>query len=73
MGPMEKGDFLNVILSKPNLSDEERMSLTLDIMFGGYETTAKLLSLVVYFLAQAPKSLERLKVGTYSSFFLNSL
>ncbi|KAF7844520.1 cytochrome P450 724B1 [Senna tora] len=61
VGPTEGGDLLNVILSKPNLCDEEMVSIVLDLLFGGYETTAKLLSLIVYFLGQAPVALERLK------------
>ncbi|KAK7293506.1 hypothetical protein RJT34_16373 [Clitoria ternatea] len=55
------GDLLNVILSKPNLSDEEIVSIVLDILFGGYETTTKVLSLIVYFLGGASNALERLK------------
>ncbi|KAL2320190.1 hypothetical protein Fmac_029159 [Flemingia macrophylla] len=59
--PMEGGDLLNVILSKQNLSDEEMVSLVLDLLFGGYETTAKLLSLIAYFLGGAPNVLETLR------------
>ncbi|KAJ7974689.1 Cytochrome P450 family protein [Quillaja saponaria] len=60
-GPAEGADCLNVILSKQNLSDEERVSIVMDLLFGGYETTAKLISLIVYFLGQAPYSFEKLK------------
>jgi cytochrome P450 family 724 subfamily B polypeptide 1 len=60
---VEGGDLLNLILSKQNLSDEERVSIVLDLLFGGYETTSKLLSMIVYFLDGAPNALERLKVG----------
>ncbi|KAH1150289.1 hypothetical protein AAZX31_16G063600 [Glycine max] len=60
--PMQGGDLLNVILSKKNLSDEEMVSIVLDLLFGGYETTAKLLSLIVYFLGGASNALESLKV-----------
>jgi cytochrome P450 family 724 subfamily B polypeptide 1 len=59
---VEGGDLLNLILSKQNLSDEERVSIVLDLLFGGYETTSKLLSMIVYFLDGAPNALERLKV-----------
>ncbi|KAH1150288.1 hypothetical protein AAZX31_16G063600 [Glycine max] len=59
--PMQGGDLLNVILSKKNLSDEEMVSIVLDLLFGGYETTAKLLSLIVYFLGGASNALESLK------------
>ncbi|XVF57915.1 hypothetical protein PTKIN_Ptkin07bG0020800 [Pterospermum kingtungense] len=58
---LEKGDFLDVILSKGCLSDEETVSIVLDILLGGYETTATLMALVVYFLALAPNALETLK------------
>jgi cytochrome P450 family 724 subfamily B polypeptide 1 len=59
---VEDGDLLNLILSKQNLCDEERVSIVLDLLFGGYETTSKLLSMIVYFLDGAPNALERLKV-----------
>ncbi|CAL9014708.1 unnamed protein product [Prunus brigantina] len=54
-------DFLDVILSKQSLNDEEIVSIVLDIMLGGYETTATLMSLVVYFLAHAPIAFRKLK------------
>ncbi|RDX89799.1 Cytochrome P450 724B1, partial [Mucuna pruriens] len=59
--PVEGGDLLNVIMTKQNLSDEEMVSIVLDLLFGGYETTAKLLSLIVYFLGGASNTLQRLK------------
>lgn len=43
------------------LNDEERVSIVMDLLFAGYETTAGLLSLLVYYLAQAPEALEQLK------------
>ncbi|KAL6288152.1 hypothetical protein ACE6H2_012542 [Prunus campanulata] len=55
-------DFLDVILSKQSLNDEEIVSIVLDIMLGGYETTATLMSLIVYFLAHAPIAFCKLKV-----------
>ncbi|XP_022740975.1 cytochrome P450 724B1-like [Durio zibethinus] len=58
---LSKGDFLDVILSKGSLSDEETVSIVLDILLGGYETTATLIALIVYFLAHAPNALENLK------------
>lgn len=64
VGPVEGGNLLNVILSKQNLCDEEMVSIVLDLLFGGYETTAKLLSMIVYFLGGAPNALQRLKVPT---------
>ncbi|KAK6913043.1 Cytochrome P450 [Dillenia turbinata] len=56
-----KGDFLDVILSNVNLSDEERVSIVLDLLLGGYETTSTLMSLLVYFLAHSHHALEQLK------------
>lgn len=38
------------------------VSIVMDLLFGGYETTSKLLSLIVYFLEGAPNALESLKV-----------
>lgn len=43
------------------LNDEERVSIVMDLLFAGYETTAGLLSLLLYYLAQAPEALEQLK------------
>ncbi|XVE67811.1 hypothetical protein DITRI_Ditri09bG0018600 [Diplodiscus trichospermus] len=57
----ENGDFLDVILSKENLSDEETISVVLDLLLGGYETSATLMALTVYFLSHAPNALETLK------------
>lgn len=63
-----KGDFLDVIMgmaegpSSPGLDEEEQVSIVLDILLGGYETTATLLSLIVYFLSHSPLVLQTLKV-----------
>ncbi|XP_075652103.1 cytochrome P450 724B1 [Castanea sativa] len=61
MGLIEGGDFLDVVLSKKSLTNDEIVSIVLDILLGGYETTATLMSLIVYFLGQAPNALENLK------------
>ncbi|XP_077252078.1 cytochrome P450, family 724, subfamily A, polypeptide 1 [Tasmannia lanceolata] len=58
----EKGDFLDVLLSNTSLSDEEKVSLVLDLLLGGYETTSLLMALAVYFLERSPPALEQLKV-----------
>ncbi|KAL6551449.1 hypothetical protein OROGR_007603 [Orobanche gracilis] len=55
------GDFLDEILANVWLSDEERVSVLLDLLLAGYETTSGLMALVVYFLAQAPSSLQTLQ------------
>lgn len=60
---LAKGDFLDVILSKQRLSNEEIVSIVLDILLGGYETTSTLIGLIVYFLGHAPDAFENLKVS----------
>ncbi|KAG6394627.1 hypothetical protein SASPL_145216 [Salvia splendens] len=57
-----KGDFLDELLQKDCLNDEEKVSVLLDLLFAGYETTSGLMALVVYFLAQAPSALQKLRV-----------
>ncbi|XP_059644153.1 cytochrome P450 724B1 [Cornus florida] len=60
-GGLAKKDFLDGILVKENLSNEEKVSVLLDLLLAGYETTSALLGIVVYFLGQAPHVLEHLK------------
>jgi hypothetical protein len=63
VGPVKGGDFLDVILSKRCLLNrDEIVSLVLDLMLGGYETTATLMSLIVYFLGHSPNALQKLEV-----------
>lgn len=52
---------MDVILSKQSLSDEEMVSIALDILLGGYETTSTLMGLIVYFLGHAPNAFQKLK------------
>lgn len=59
---MKRGDFLDKLVEKVNLNDEEKVSILLDLLLAGYETTSGLMALVVYFLAQAPSSLKTLQV-----------
>ncbi|KAK8593015.1 hypothetical protein V6N13_043367 [Hibiscus sabdariffa] len=56
-----KGDFLDAVLTKESLSDEETVSVVLDLLLAGYETTATLTALIVYFLALYPNVLQHLK------------
>ncbi|KAM3286762.1 cytochrome [Capsicum chacoense] len=49
------------ILLKGDLSDVEKASILLDLLLAGYETTSGLLSLLIYFLAQSPQALKKLK------------
>ncbi|KAK4346242.1 hypothetical protein RND71_032581 [Anisodus tanguticus] len=60
VGPA-KGDPFDEILLKGHLSDAEKVSILLDLLLAGYETTSGLLSLLVYFLAQSPLALQKLK------------
>lgn len=54
---------MDVILSKRCLLNrDEIVSLVLDLMLGGYETTATLMSLIVYFLGHSPNALQKLEV-----------
>ncbi|XP_050383105.1 cytochrome P450 724B1 [Argentina anserina] len=54
-------DFLDAILLKQSLNDDEIVSIMLDIMLGGYETTSTLMALIVYFLHHSPIALAKLK------------
>ncbi|RLM75601.1 hypothetical protein C2845_PM15G11350 [Panicum miliaceum] len=60
-GSCKKGDFLDVLLSSNELSDEEKASFVLDSLLGGYETTSLLISMVVYFLGQSAEDLDLVK------------
>lgn len=64
---LREEDFLDVIISNEDLNYEEKVSIVLDILLGGFETSATLLSLVVYFLAKSPNLLHKLKVFSLSS------
>ncbi|VAH48667.1 unnamed protein product [Triticum turgidum subsp. durum] len=57
----KKDDFLNVLLSTDELSDEEKVSFVLDSLLGGYETTSLMISMVVYFLGQSAQDLDLVK------------
>ncbi|KAH6830492.1 cytochrome P450 [Perilla frutescens var. hirtella] len=54
-------DFLDELIEKDCLNDEEKVSILLDLLLAGYETTSGLIALLVYFLAQAPSSLQKLR------------
>ncbi|KAK3012827.1 hypothetical protein RJ639_010419 [Escallonia herrerae] len=56
-----KGDFVHDFLLKGSLNMEEKVSIVMDLLLAGYETTSGLLALVVHFLGQAPSVLEQLK------------
>ncbi|CAI9111151.1 OLC1v1011295C1 [Oldenlandia corymbosa var. corymbosa] len=56
-----RGDFLDGLLKKEAMSDEEVVDLVRDLLLAGYETTSGLMGLVVYFLSQSPKALQHLR------------
>ncbi|KAL5718002.1 hypothetical protein ACHQM5_010948 [Ranunculus cassubicifolius] len=58
---VQKGDFLDVLLSNEGLGDEGKVSIVLDLLLGGYETTSILMSMVVYFVGHSPHALDELK------------
>ncbi|CAN6447600.1 unnamed protein product [Victoria cruziana] len=60
-GSSGAGDFLDILLSNNSLCDEERVSLVLDLLLGGYETTSLLMAMAAYFLGHSPSALEQLK------------
>lgn len=64
-------DFLDEIMSNEDLNYEEKVSIVLDILLGGFETSATLLSLVVYFLAKSPNLFQKLKVISFFSLYMN--
>eukprot|EP01018_Ginkgo_biloba_P021823 Gb_04371 [translate_table: standard] len=57
----ERGDFLDMLLTNTSLEDDEIVSLVLDLLLGGYETTAVLIAMVIKFLADSPPALDQLK------------
>ncbi|KAL3624287.1 hypothetical protein CASFOL_033103 [Castilleja foliolosa] len=57
----KRGDFLDTIMANVGLNDDEKVSVLLDLLLAGYETTSGLMALVVYFLAHSPSSLQTLQ------------
>ncbi|KAL0377369.1 UNVERIFIED_CONTAM: cytochrome [Sesamum radiatum] len=60
-GAHGRGDFLDEVMGKGCLNDEEKVSILLDLLLAGYETTSGLMALIVYFLAHAPSALQTLQ------------
>nr|XP_010912979.1 cytochrome P450 724B1-like [Elaeis guineensis] len=54
-------DFLDVLIDGNRIPEEEVLSLVLDLLLGGYETTAMLIAIIVRFLSVNPKMLGDLK------------
>ncbi|XP_073009070.1 cytochrome P450 724B1-like [Typha latifolia] len=57
----ERMDFLAILLHQNELSEEEILSLVLDLLLGGYETTAMLIAIIVKFLGSDHKMLAELR------------
>lgn len=55
-------DFLDVLLAHNHLSEEEILSLVMDLLLGGYETTSVFIATVVRFLSDHPRALDELTV-----------
>ncbi|XP_031493275.1 cytochrome P450 724B1-like [Nymphaea colorata] len=55
------GDFLDVLISNTTLSVDEKVSLVVDLLLGGHETTSLLISMMVYFLGHSPSVLKQLR------------
>lgn len=68
----KRSDFLEILLDVDTLYEDEKVSFILDSLLGGYETTSLLMAMVVYFLAQSPSALQRLKVITYPKTLISS-
>ncbi|XP_068653657.1 cytochrome P450 724B1-like [Aristolochia californica] len=56
-----KMDFMDVLITHDELSEDEILSLVLDLLLGGYETTSMLIAIVVRFLSDCPKALNELR------------
>ncbi|PKU66874.1 cytochrome P450 724B1 [Dendrobium catenatum] len=54
-------DFLAILLADDNVTEENVLSLTIDLLLGGYETTAMLLAVLVKHLTANPSIMEELK------------
>lgn len=68
----KRSDFLEILLEVDTISEDEKASFVLDSPLGGYETTSLLMAMVVYFLAQSPSALQRLKVINYPKTLISS-
>ncbi|KAG0455139.1 hypothetical protein HPP92_024431 [Vanilla planifolia] len=61
----EKKDFLDMLLADENLAEENVLSLMLDLLLGGYETTAMLIAIAVKYLSENPEMLNELKLTRF--------
>ena len=56
------GDFLDMLLVSDSLKSHEKLSLVLDMLLGGFETTYVLLSIIIQLLGDSQLALQQLKV-----------
>lgn len=54
---------MDVLLTHEHLSEEEILSLVLDLLLGGYETTSIFIATAVKFLSDHPRALDELRVN----------
>ncbi|KAH9313233.1 hypothetical protein KI387_028268, partial [Taxus chinensis] len=55
------GDFLDILLASGGLKDNEKLSLVMDLLLGGYETTYLLLAMIIHLLGDSQAALQQLK------------
>lgn len=56
-------DFLDLLESHGGLAEEEIFGLVIDLLIGGYETTAMLIAIIVKFVGNDPEILSELRVS----------
>lgn len=55
------GDFLDILLANNNVENHEKLSLVMDLLLGGYETTYLLLAIIMHLLSDSQLALQQLK------------
>eukprot|EP00253_Pinus_taeda_P007490 PITA_07490 len=61
-GYKPSGDFLDILMGSDNLKSHEKLSLVLDMLLAGHETTYLLLAIIIHFLGDSHLALQQLKV-----------
>ncbi|KAG9455713.1 hypothetical protein H6P81_000221 [Aristolochia fimbriata] len=56
-----KMDFMDVLITHDKLSEDEILSLVLDLLLGGHETTSMFIAIILRFLSDCPKALNELR------------
>ncbi|KAL4194808.1 hypothetical protein AMTRI_Chr05g61370 [Amborella trichopoda] len=60
-GERKRKDFLDVMMEMEGISEDEILSLVMDLLLGGHETTAMLISILVKCLSESPPALHQLR------------